>query len=181
MFPVFQLTALVALGPATRGESFIINLDQVAIKAGEMRCVLLCVQDFVPSPVFIRGSFFPESGLTMFFESVALADSITSSSVNAPWSLQETACANQVVSDLRACWDRVVLRRRNAGDTNERLYHGGTPRSELASKPGVRILDVVEEGRVGYVPVASPALGPPGPSKVRSAPANQRERSFEAP
>ena len=67
-----------------------------------------------------------------------------------------------------ACWDRVVLRRRSAKDTSERWYHGGNPRSETASRPGLRKSDVVEEGRVEYVSVDAPALGPPGPSKIRS-------------
>ena len=76
----------------------------------------------------------------MLSESVAIADSITSSPVYAPWSVVASAAsASQVISDLWACWDRVVLRRRSARDTSERWYHGGTPRSETASRPGVRI------------------------------------------
>ena len=39
------------------------------------------------------------------------------------------------------------------------------------------ILDVVEEGRVEYVPVASPALGPPVPSKNCSS-SSKRERQI---
>ena len=50
--------------------------------------------------------------------------------------LLESACATQVFTDLCACSDRVVLRRRIAKDTSERWYHGGTPRSETASRPG---------------------------------------------
>ena len=61
-----------------------------------------------------------------------------------------------------------MLRRRIAKDTSEQKYHGGTPRSETESRPGVLISDVVEEGRVEYAPVASPALGLPGPSKIRT-------------
>ena len=74
-----------------------------------------------------------------------------------------------------ACWDWVVLRRRTAKDTNELWYHGGTPRSETASRRGVRISDIDEEGRVEYVPVAAPALGRPGPSKIHSS-SSKRER-----
>ena len=104
----------------------------------------------------------------MLSESVAIADSITSSPVYAPWSVVAAASASQVMTDLCAGWDRVVLRRRSARDTSERWYHGGTPRSETASRPGVRISDVVEEGRVEYVPVVLPVLGSPWPSKIRS-------------
>ena len=113
----------------------------------------------------------------MLSESVAIADSITSSPVYAPWSVVASASAIQVISDLCTCWDWVVLRRRSARDTSERWYHGGTPRSETASRPGVRISDVVEEGRVEYVPVGPPALGSPGPSKIRS-PSSKRNRKF---
>ena len=179
MFQVFQLTTLAIRGSTTRCEEFTISLDRVAIKKEEVRVVLLCVQDFVRSPHFTQRSFFSETGLTMLSESVAIADSITSSLVYAPWSVVESACASQVITDLCACWDRVVLRRRTAKDTSERWYHGGTPRNERAPRPGVRLSDVVEEGRVGYVPVAAPDLGPPGPSKAKIVlpPASRREKS----
>ena len=117
----------------------------------------------------------------MLSESVAIADSITSSPVYAPWSVVASASANQVVADMCACWDRVVLRRRSAKDTSDRWYHGGTPRSESASRPGVRISDVVEEGRVEYVPVSPPALGPPGPSKCRSPSSKPKRKITQSP
>ena len=153
---------------AIRVESFLVSLDRVAVKQEEVRGVLLCVQGFARSPHSTRRSFLSES-LTMLFESVAIADSITSSPVYAPWSIVESACASQVITDLSACWDRVHLRRRTAKDTSERWYHGGTPPSETASSAGVIISDVVEEGRVEPVSFASPALGPPGPSKICSS------------
>ena len=111
----------------------------------------------------------------MLSESVAIADSIASRPVYAPWSVVASASASQVIADMCACWDRVVLRRRSAKDTSERWYHGSTPRSETASRPGVRISDVVEERRVEYVPVAPSALGPLGPSRIHSS-SNKRKR-----
>ena len=63
----------------------------------------------------------------MLSESVAIADSIASSRVYAPWSVVASASASQVIAGMSACWDRVVLRRRSAKDTSERLYHGGAP------------------------------------------------------
>ena len=98
-----------------------------------------------------------------------------------PWSVVEPASARQVVSDLCACWDWVVLRRRTTKDTIERWYHGGTPRSETASRPGVRISDVVEKGRVEYVPVAPPALGPPGPSSMHSSFGKRKRKVTRSP
>ena len=173
LFQIFQLT--------TQGEKFIISLDRVAIKEEEVRGVLLSVKYFVRSPHFTQRSSFSESGLTMFSESLAITDSIASNPVYAPWSVVESACASQVITDLCACWDWVVLRRRTAIDTSERWYHGGTHRSETVSRPGVEISDVVEEGRVEYVPVATPALGPPGPSKTRSSPGKRKRKISRSP
>ena len=162
-------------GSSAKCEKFTINLDRVAIKKEEVRGVLLCEQDFVRSPHFTQRNFFSETGLSLLSESVAIADSITS--VYAPWSVVASASASQVILNLCACWDRVVLRRRAAKDTSERWYHGGTPRSETASRPRVTISDVVEEGRVEYVPVGRPALDSPGPSKIRS-PSSKRKRKI---
>ena len=169
LFQAVQLTPRAISGPATHGVRFIIRFDRVAIKEKEVRDVLFCVQDSVRSPHVTQRSFFRESGLTMLSESVATADSISSSPVYAPWSVVESACANQVMTDLCACWERVVLRRRSTKDTSQLWYHGGFPRSETASRPGVIISDVVEDGRVEYVPVTPTALGPPGPSKILSS------------
>ena len=179
-FQVFQLTAIVMRGPATRGERFFINLDCVTIKE-EVRGVLLCVQDFVRNPQFTQRTFISEFGWTMLSESVAIAESITTNSVYAPWSLVGTACAGQVASDLHACWDRLALRRRNARDTSQRWYHIGTPRSETASTPGVQILDVVDNGPVKYLPVALPAPGPPEPSRIRSSPSKRKRKLSQSP
>ena len=164
-------------GSSTQCEDFTISLDRVAIGKEEVPGVLLCVQDFVRIPHFTQSNFFSETGLSMLSESVAIADSITSRPMYAPWSVFASASASQVISDLCACWDRPVLHRRTAKDTSERWYHGGTPRSETASRPGVRTSDVVEEGRVEYVPVGPPALGSPGPSKIRS-PSSKRKRKI---
>ena len=146
-----------------------------------MRGVLFCGQDFVRSSHFTQRSFVSESGLTMLFESAAIADSIKSSPGYAPWSVVESACANQVITDLCLCGDRIVLRRRTAKDTSDRRYHRGTPRSETASRPRIRFLDVVEEGRVEYVPVAAPVLGPPGPNKIRSSPSKRKRKISRSP
>ena len=178
---MFQLTKLVIRGSPTQGEEFTISLDRVAFKKEDVPGVLLCVPDFVRSPHFTQSNFFSEASLTMLSKTVAIADSITSSPVFASWSAVEFASASQVITDLCACWDRLVLRRRTAQDTSERWYHGGTPRSETASKPGVRISDVVEEGRVEYVPVGPPALGPPGPSKIHSSSSKRKRKITRSP
>ena len=174
---VFQLMTLVICGPPTHDEKFTLSMDRVSIKEEEVRGVRFCVQDFARSPHFTQRNFFSESGLTMLSESIAIADSITSSPVYAPWSVVESASASQVISDLCACWDRMVLRRRTAKDTSERWYHGSTPRSETASRPRVRISDIGEEESLEYVPFAAPALGPPGSSRIPS-PSIKRKRKI---
>ena len=94
LFQVFQLITPSIRGSATHGEKFIISLDRVVIDKKEVRGVMLCVQDIVRSPHFRvrapnkkRFFFFSESGFTMLSASVAIADSITSSPVYAPWSV----------------------------------------------------------------------------------------------
>ena len=181
MLHVFQLTALVIRGPATRGKKFIVSLVCVAIMEEEVRDILFRVQDIVRSPHFGQRSFLSKSGLTMLSESVAVADSVTSSLFFTPSSFLETACASQVIIDPRAWWDWVVLRRCTAKHNSERWYHGSTPRSETASSPGMRISDSVEEGRVECVPVVLPALGPPGPSKTRSSPSKRERKTSQSP
>ena len=175
MFQVLQLTTLVIRRSSTPCEDFTKNLDRVAINKEEVRGVLLCVQDFVRSPHFTQRNFFSETGLAMLSESVAIADSITSNASYAPWSVVASASSSQVIADMCSCWDRVVLRRRSAKDTSERWHHGSTPRVETASRPGVVISDVVEEGRVEYVPVGPPVLGSRGPNKI-SSPSSKRKR-----
>ena len=177
LFQVFQLTTLVIRGSSAKCDEFTINLDRVAIKTEEVRGVLLCVQDFVRSPHFTQRNFFSETGLTMLSESVATADSISSSPLYAPWSVVASASSSQVIADMYSCWDRVVLRRRSAKDTSERWHHGSTPRVETTSRPGVRISDVVEEGGVEYVLVGPPVVGSPGPSKI-SSPSSKRKRKI---
>ena len=85
---------LVIRGFSASCEAFAINLDRVAINKEEVRGVLLCVQDFVRSPDFTQRNFFSETGLAMLSESVAIADSISSSPVYAPWSVVASASSS---------------------------------------------------------------------------------------
>ena len=180
-FQVFQLIAHVVRDPAIGGEKFFVICDRVAIKGEGVRGVSLFVQNFVRSRHFTQRSVFSESRLTMLSDSVANAVSFTSSPVFAPWSIKEKACAGQVITDLRFCWDLVILRRCTAKGTTERRFHGCTPSSETASRPGLRSSNVLEEGPVEFVPFASPALGPPRPSKIRSSPRNRKKTNLLEP
>ena len=55
------------------------------------------------------------------------------------------------------------------------------PRSETSLGPGVQFSDVVEEGRVEYAPVVSPALDPRGPSKIRASPSKRKRKISRGP
>ena len=45
----------------------------------------------------------------------------------------------------------------------------------------MRISDVFEDGRVEYVPVAPPALGPPGPSRMHSSSSMRKRKVTRRP
>ena len=92
-----------------------------------------------------------DSGVTMLAESAAICDSITNSAVFGPWSHVETASSSQVVAEVSACVNQAVDRRRALKDSEEQWYAVGgiRPSSEdSASRSGVRISNIVEEGRV---------------------------------
>ena len=168
-------------GPVTCGERFIINLDGVMVDKDEVRSAILCVQDFVRSRHFTQRSFFSDSGISMLTESAALSEKITHSTVFEPWSQVETNSCPQVVADICGCMGEVLDRRRMLKDSQEQWYAVGgiRPSSEdSTSRSGVRISNVVEEGRVEYVPVKSPSASVPGPSNLRVSSGKSRKRSI---
>ena len=168
-------------GPVTCGGQFIINLDRVMICKDEVQSAILCVQDFVRSPHFTQRSFFSDAGIAMLTESAAICDRITHSAVFEPLSHVETTSSSQVVADVSGCVSEALDRRRLLKDSQEQWYAvGGTrPSSEdSTSRSGVRISNVVREGRVEYVPVRAPSASVPGPSNLRVSSGKSRKRSI---
>ena len=139
-----------------------------------MRGVLLCVQDFVRDLVFTQRSFFSEEGVAMLSEAAAISDSITSSSVYAPWSEVESESSGWIVADLRTCLEKAFDRHGVLKDTGEQWYALGAVRpssGDSSSQYGVRIIStVVEEGQVEYVPVVSSSRKVAGHSRHLSSP-----------
>ena len=181
IFQVFQLTALIVRGPVTFGGRFIITLDGVMIHEDEVQSAILCVQDFVRSPHFTQRSFFSDSGIAMLTESAAMSEKITHSAVFEPWSHVETTSRSQVVADVCGCVSKALDRRRLVKDTQEQWYAVGGIRAsseDSASRSGVRISNIVEEGRVEYVPVRAPSASIPGPSNLRVSSGKSRKRSI---
>ena len=181
LFQVFQLTALIVHGPVTCGGRFIVNLDRVMICKDEVQSAILCVQDSVRSPHFTQRSFFSDSGIAMLTESAAISDRITHSAVFEPWSRVETTSRSQVVADLCGCVSEALDRRRMLKDSQEQWYAMGgiRPSSDgSTSRSGVRFSNVVEEGRVEYVPVRAPSTSVLGPSNLRVSSGNFRKRGI---
>ena len=181
LFQVFQLTVLIVRGPVTCGGRFMMHLDRVMICDDEVQSAILCVQDFVRSPHFTQRSFFSDSGIAMLTESAAISDRITNSAVFEPWSHVETTSCSQVVTDVCGCVSEVLDRRRMLKDSQEQWYAVGgiRPSSEdSTSRSGVRITNVVEEGRMEYVPVRAPSASVPGPSNLRVSSGKFRKRSI---
>ena len=180
-FQVFQLTALIVRGPVTYGGRFIISLDQVMICENEVQSAILCVQDFVGSPHFTQRSFFSDSRIAILTESAAISEWITHSAVFEPWSHVETTSQSQVVADVCGCVSEALDRRKMLKDSQEQWFAVGgiRPSSEdSTSRSGVRISNVVEEGRVEYVPLRAPSASVPGPSNLRVSSGKFRMRSI---
>ena len=145
----------------------------------EVRGALLCVQNFVKSLHFTQRNLFSDSGATMLAESAAICDSMTNSAVFEPWSQVETASRSQVVAAVCACVNQAVDRA--VKDSQEQWYGVGgiRPSSEdSASRSGVRISNIVEAGRVEYVPVRAPTIGVPRPSNLRVSSRKSKKRKI---
>ena len=151
------------------------------IREDEVRGALLCVQDFVRNPHFTQRNFFSDSGVTMLAESAAICDSITNSAVFKPWGHVETASCSQVVGEVCACVNQAGDWRRAVKDSQEQWYAVGgiRPSSEdSASRSGVRNSNILEAGRVEYVPVRAPSVSVPGPSNLRVSSGKSKKRKI---
>ena len=180
-FRVFQLTALIVLGLVTSAEKFIISLERVMIVEDEVRVPLLYVQVFVRSPHFTPRKLFYDSGIAMLAESAAICDSITSSLVVGIWSHAETAFRSQVVAEVFACVNRAVDWRRAVKVSHEQWLTVGSIRpssEESASRSGVGISYIVEEGRVKSVPVSVPSISTLGPSSLHVSSGKTKKRKI---
>ena len=142
---------------------------------------ILCMQGFIRSPHFTQRNFFSDSGIAMSAESAAISDGITHFAVFEPWSHVETTSRFQVVVDMCGCVNEVLDRRRAVKDSQEQWYAVGgiKPSSEHStSRSGVRISNIVEEGRVEYVPVRMPSFISSGPSNLRVSSGKSKKRTI---
>ena len=117
----------------------------------------------------------------MLTESAAISDRITHSAVFEPWSHVETTSRSRVVADVCGCENEALDRRRSVKDSQEQWYAVGGIRpssEEPTSRSGVRISNIVEEGRVEYVLVRAPSASVPGPSNLRVSSGKSKKRSI---
>ena len=180
-FQVFQLTAVIVRRPVTCGGRFINNLDRVMICEDEVHSAILCVQGFVRSSHFTQRNFFSDSGIALLAESAAFSNRITHSAVFEPWSHVEIASGSQVVADVCGCVNEAPDRWRVVKDSQEHWYAVGgiRPSSEDSrSRSGVRISNILEEGRVEYVRVRVPSRFSPGPSNLRVSSGKSKKRTI---
>ena len=109
----------------------------------------------------------------MLSEVPEISDSITGSSVYAPWSEVESGSSGQVIGDLKTCFEKALDRHRVVKGTIEQWYALGAVRpssGETSSQYGVRISKIVEEAQVDYVPVVAPCRNVAAPSRHHSSP-----------
>ena len=93
----------------------------------------------------------------------------------------DTTSRSQVVADVCGCVNEALDRRRVVKDLQEQWYAVGgiRPSSEdSTSRSSVRISNIVEEGRVEYVPVRVPSFISPGPSNLRVSSGKSKKRSI---
>ena len=117
----------------------------------------------------------------MLAESAAFCDSITKSAVFQHWSHMETASRSQVVAEFCACVNQAVDRRRAVKVSQKQWYAVGGIRPSLeepASRSGVSISNIVEEGRVENVPVRAAAISVPGPRNLRVSSGKSKKRKI---
>ena len=117
----------------------------------------------------------------MLTESAVVCDRFTNSAVFGPWSHMETASRSQVVAEVCACVNQAVDRRRAVKDSQEQWYAVGgiRPSSEdTACRSGRRISNIVEEGRLEYVPVRAPSVSVPGPSNLRISSGESKKKKI---
>ena len=117
----------------------------------------------------------------MLAESAAISDRITHSAVFEPWSHVETTSHSQVVADVCGCVNEALDRRRVVKDSQEQWYAVGGIRlssEDSTSRSGVRISNIVEEGRVEYVPVRVPSFISRGPSNLRVSSGKSKKRTI---
>ena len=117
----------------------------------------------------------------MLAESAAVSDRVTHSAVFEPWSHVENKSCSQVVADVCGCVNEALDRRRLLKDSQEQWYAVGgiRPSSEdSTSRSGVRISNIVEEGRVEYVPARVPSFISLGPSNLRVSSGKSKRRTI---
>ena len=102
LLQIFQLTALVKNS---------VWWNAVQVNYQEIDGASACVQDFDRVPLFTQRNYFSETGITMLRTGATWQDCTSYTWVFIG------VCASSVVTDLKACRDKVVLRSKLSRDT----------------------------------------------------------------
>ena len=108
----------------------------------------------------------------MLTKSMAISDSITTNAVYEPWSHVQTPSRSKVIAEVCASVNRAAARRMAVQESQEQWYvvGGVRPSSEVSeSRCGVRISNIVEQGRNEYIPVLALSFSAPGTRSMRAS------------
>ena len=126
-------------GPVDLPEKFSVCLNEVQIAHNEIEGAMACVlQPFiytiVRSPLFTQRNFFSESGISMLKKAVPSARIICERS----WRESIEVCAGSVISDLKACREKVVVSRKTSKESRGRWFDADSVVSSLVEKGTTR-------------------------------------------
>ena len=145
--------------------AFTVNLNGIALSRRLVERSIACIQDFVRSPRFTQRDFFSNIGINLLVSAINAAGSMRDHSTCEPWARVLPDGYEATLLDLKKAYDAVVVRRKEARDTSERLFGVRSVDSSEVGEPscraGVRISNVVEVGQVEYLSGSEPARDQP--------------------
>ena len=179
------MTALFQRDPAEEIPRFHLNLDRVTLDQRSIDSAICCVQSFVRDPLFTQRDFFKDNGISMLLSAVNVAGSVCEDSMYDPWPVISPEVYAAVVADLKMAYDVVVVRRKEARDTCERWFGVDSVAfsavGESSGLQGVQISNIVEVGRVEYLPQSVFAIQVPSTSFAVKSPGKGKQKKSEAP
>ena len=106
-------------GSSESHPSFTVSINVVPIGLEEMKGAIACVQDFECNPLLTQENFFSETWINMLNTAFAPADTVQNGSDIDFWrgfGLE----AGPLIDELKACREKVLMRRKKVEDTRER-------------------------------------------------------------
>ena len=102
--------------------AFTVSLNGIALHRRVVEKSIACIQDFFRSPRSIQRDFFSDNGINLLVSAVNAAGSVRDQSTGEPWANVLPDGYEATLVDLRKACDAVVVTRKEARDTSERLF-----------------------------------------------------------